>query len=147
MEYVEHQVRLSLATAIAERDPLRHSTARETAAKKLVDDFLALAERQGLERGVSARQEPYFALSSSLSVRLMADGGGGTIGIRVDGWGGSSTPIEYVPLTFDYIAGTFVGKDIDHDIAPTPGEPLPRVSPLVTIARTVAAEIAKLKQG
>lgn len=143
MEYVEHQVRLILATAAAERDPMRHSTAREAAAKKLVEAFIALAAAEGLQRSVNAHNEPCFAISGSLAVRILTDGGGG-IYVRIDGWGGSSTPVKQVDLSFDYVGGTFVGNEPDHDIAPSPGAPLPRVDPLIAIARTIASELAQV---
>jgi hypothetical protein len=56
------------------------------------------------------------------SIRVMTDGGGRIYILRPPRDGGpSKTEPTLVPLSFDYLTGELVGRDVDKSAAPTPG--------------------------
>jgi len=71
MDQVERRVRQALGSALITRDPIAHRDTLEAAAKKVVEDFLAIAEKQGLKRGLAARDQVPFVQIGSLAIWLV----------------------------------------------------------------------------
>jgi hypothetical protein len=138
----EDRVGLILGVAAVKRDALKYREARTEASSKLIEDFLALAERKGFHRDTSTRGEPCFAyVKGTQTVRFLIDVHDGQIDLRA-GTGSESTEAERVPLEFNVTDGMLVGTTVDYEVATAPGHLSPRVPALVVLAREVAKALA-----
>lgn len=143
MDPFEHETRRLLGDALARINPHPTRAPRAQAADKLLQDFVALAVAQGLEGGkVQGGGGYYVAASTSFSVRLMTDGE--TFMLQQSQYHHPAGEPRHARLAFDCVTSAFEGIDVDPDVAPTPGQRLPRVHALVVLAR-LAAELLSVK--
>jgi hypothetical protein len=140
----DHDARLILANALSNLAPHTYMSKRSAAAQVLVAEFVALAKSLGSDVSKDRDGNDMFGLGGGAIVIFI--GGAAEISLRyLNAFDGSSSPHAIAAeLEYDPLADAIVGKHVDTDIAPTPGERFPRVRPLKVLA-TLAAQLADAK--
>lgn len=132
-----HTAKLVLTKARALNEPLSIRKDARVAAASLVEEFLKLAAETSLETQTLDGRGGIIAIGPGGGrVTVLSNSDGVSVG-----WAGPyAEPTSYTKadLTFDPLAKVFESNKVDTDIAPTPGERLPRVEPLVVLAQLVA---------
>lgn len=117
----------------------RNVHARSQAATKLVAAFEVLAARYGMKPMRDDRQCSVVLLGQTVAMDVDVKAGQVTL------WRASNLekPLErVVPLVFDPIGGILQGAEIEVEVAPTPGELMPRKAALTVLVE----EIVKLAE-
>ena len=114
-----------------------YAKAHKAASDELVTRFFALAEEQGLAVFLTEGERRGVSVGKFKSGATIVVGHEGAIQVRLEGHNTvSGTPV-IAPIEFDPVAGVLVSTEEDKDVTPTPGERLPRVDPLIVLARMV----------
>jgi hypothetical protein len=138
---IEHGAKVILANMREHYQPQTYRADQRKAAESLVTKFLDLARGLGLtvkklDTGGSSVE---FGAPGGACLWISENDAYPAVGI-VDLYGRPGGEISWVrELEYDPVAKAFVGKDVDTNIAPTPGQPLPRVQPLTVIAKCASA--------
>jgi hypothetical protein len=145
MKPFEHEARRLLGEALFKLNPHPMRKPMADAADALLKELIALAQAQGLEAGqVENGSAFYVSASSSFSVRLMTDGE--TFMLQRYQYRYVGEP-RRAQLAYDCVTKSFCGTEVDSDVAPTPGERLPRVNALVVLARLTAELLTTTTDG
>ena len=122
----------------AKLNPYPSREAKAKAADSLLKEFAELARKQGFDAGQVTDTIAYYVQipHGSFSVRLLADGESFTA--QRFQYGHYVGEARHEQLVFDCVSNTFCGVDVDADVAPNPGQRLPREHALVVLARLTA---------
>ncbi|MEO7035602.1 MAG: hypothetical protein ABI548_16880 [Polyangiaceae bacterium] len=133
------EAQLLLSIADQKLRPFQYKARRAEAAKKLVKEFVGAAKGLGDLTATSTDDEKNYpkVRFGDVAVLIMADGTG-LIHLALQRTVNTNEhPVEAM-LDYDPNLGVLVGREVDPNIAPLPGEYRPRAPALLVLARMVS---------